>query len=49
MVCGYIALNKITIADVIAIPLNNETIDQVAGSNACSHIDLIWGSHQTIL
>lgn len=46
MVSHYRALNKITIPDASPIPLINETIDQVAGAQVFSQIDLIWGYHQ---
>ena len=46
MVCDYRALNKITIADSNPLPLISEAIDQVAGANIFSQLDLIGAYHQ---
>eukprot|EP00171_Calliarthron_tuberculosum_P022005 IDg22005t1 len=46
MVCDYRALNKITIQDSNPLPLISEALDQVAGANIFSKIDLLGAYHQ---
>lgn len=46
MVCGYRALNRITIPDSIPLSLISEALDKVAGVTLFSKINLIGAYHQ---